>query len=58
MNESDIKRSIALGMDWCAQEHAAYYNAGEWLAQAANGEVPHGGITYEPKEKPSEQSPA
>ena len=47
MNEDDIKRSIVLGMDWSAQEHAAYYNAFSWLRQAANGEVPHGDV-YKP----------
>lgn len=44
MNEDDIKRSIASAMEWSAQEQAAYYNAGEWLIQAARGEVPHGGV--------------
>lgn len=53
-NESDIKRSIALGMDWCAQEHAAYFNAGEWLTQAARGEIPHGDVTLPTQEKPVE----
>lgn len=54
MNESDIKRAIALGVDWSAQEHAAYFNAGEWLRQSAAGHVPHGGMTLPTKENPVE----
>ena len=47
MTDDEIRRSIALGLDWSVQEFAAYMNAANWLAQAQRGEVPSGNA-YKP----------
>lgn len=47
MTDDEIRRSIALGLDWSVQEFAAYMNAANWLAQAQRGEVPSGNV-YQP----------
>ena len=54
MTDDEIRRSIALGLDWSVQEFAAYMNAANWLQQSSRGEVPSGNAYQPTKEIPVE----